>query len=196
MVGHLPAHERGHAMATRTKLTYEDYETFPDDSNRYEIIDGEVYASPPPITAHQWASAELTWLLGAHIRQHRLGRLFYAPFAVMLSPHDVFEPDVIFISEDRMPLLDDKGMRGSPDLCIEIASPSTRIYDRTVKFERFARFGVDEYWIVDPDTKTVAVFGLENGVYVPIAVAQADDLVLSRVLPELELRADAVFMPS
>jgi len=181
-------------VATRTKLTYEDYETFPDDSNRYEIIDGEVVGSPPPITAHQWASAELTWLLGSHIRQRGLGRLFYAPFAVMLSPHDIFEPDIVYISDDRMSLVDDKGMRGAPDSCIEIVSPSTRAYDRTVKFEKCARFGVNEYWIVDPDSKTVEVFVLESGVYAAMAVVQADDRVPSRVLPALELHVDALFM--
>ncbi len=183
-------------MATRTKLTYQDYETFPDDGNRYEIIDGEVFVSPPPITAHQWASAELTWLLGSHIRQHGLGRLFYAPFAVMLGPHDVFEPDIVFISHERMSLVEVKGMRGSPDLCIEIASPSTRVYDRTVKSERYARFGVNEYWIIDPDAKTVEVFALWRGTYAAIAFARGDDRVPSRVLPGLELRADALFMAS
>ncbi len=181
-------------MATRTKLTYKDYETFPDDGNRYEIIDGEVIVSPPLITAHQWTSAELTWLLGAHIRQHGLGRLFYAPFAVMLSPHDVFEPDIAFISHDRMPLVEVKGMHGAPDLCIEIASPSTRGYDRTVKYERYARFGVKEYWIVDPEAKTSTVFALVRGTYVAIALARGEDSVPSRVLPGLELRADALFM--
>jgi Uma2 family endonuclease len=181
-------------VATRTKLTYEDYEAFPDDGNRYEIIDGEVCVSPPPITAHQWASAELTWLLGSHIRQRGLGRLFYAPFAVMLSPHDVFEPDIVFISEDRMALLGEKGLRGAPDLCIEIASPSTRIYDRTVKYERYARFGVDEYWIVDPDTKAVEIFVLTSGAYRPQTIARGDDRVVSRVLPALDFRASALFM--
>lgn len=180
-------------MATKTKLTYEDYEAFPDDGSRYEIIDGEMFMSPPPITAHQWASAELTWLLGSHIRQRGLGRLFYAPFAVMLSPHDIFEPDIVFISEGRMPLIDEKGMRGAPDLCIEIASPSTRAYDRTVKFERYARFGVNEYWIVDVDAQTVEVFSLENHSYTLLAIARGDEVIVSRVLPDLELHASALF---
>jgi Uma2 family endonuclease len=183
-------------VATKTKLTYEDYEAFPDDGNRYEIIDGEVFVSPPPITAHQWTSAELTWLLGSYIRQHAIGRLFYAPFAVMLSPNDIFEPDIVFISEDRMPLVDDKGMRGAPDLCIEIASPSTRTYDRTIKFERYARFGVTEYWIVDPDRKTVEVFVSENGVYAPLSIARGDDRISSQLFPHLDLHAGALFMES
>jgi Uma2 family endonuclease len=180
-------------MATRTKLTYEDYETLPDDGNRYEIIDGEVFLSPPPITAHQWASAQLSRLIGNHVMQQNLGYVFCAPFAVHLSPHDVFEPDVLFISESKMSLVDRRGMNGVPDLCIEIASPSTCSRDRTAKYERYAYFGVPEYWIVDANAQTVEVFSLENHSYLLLAVARGDEVIVSRVLPDLELRASALF---
>ncbi|MDQ2784290.1 MAG: Uma2 family endonuclease [Chloroflexota bacterium] len=180
-------------MATKTKLTYADYETFPDDGNRYEIIDGEVSVSPPPITPHQWASGELTWFLGSHVRARGLGHLFYAPFAVRLSPHDVLEPDVLFISEAKMSLVDRRGMDGVPDLCIEIASPSTRKHDRTVKYERYAYFGVPEYWIVDADARTVEVFSLKDHIYTLLVIARGDEVIISRVLPDLDLRASALF---
>lgn len=180
-------------MATRTKLTYEDYETFPDDGNRYEIIDGEVHVSPPPITPHQWASAQLSRLIGNYVMQQNLGYVFYASFAVRLGPHDVFEPDVLFISESKMSLVDRRGMNGVPDLCIEIASPSTRTRDRTAKYERYAHFGVPEYWIVDADTQTVEIFSLENHSYTLLVIARGDEVIVSRVLPDLELRAAELF---
>ncbi len=180
-------------MATRTKLTYEDYETFPDDGNRYEIIDGEVFVSPPPITPHQWASAQLSRLIGNYVMQLNLGCVFYAPFAVRLGPHDVFEPDVLFISESKMSLVDRQGMNGVPDLCIEIASPSTHSRDRTVKYERYAYFGVPEYWIVNADAQTVEVFALENHSYALLGIARGDEVIVSRVLPNLALRAAALF---
>jgi len=180
-------------VATKTKLTYEDYETFPDDGNRYEIIDGEVSVSPPPITPHQWASGELTWFLGSYVRARGLGHIFYAPFAVRLGPHDVLEPDVLFISEAKMALVDCRGMNGLPDLCIEIASPSTRSRDRTVKYERYAYFGVPEYWIVNTDAQTVEVFAIENHTYALLGIACGDEVIASRVLPDLELRASALF---
>ena len=153
-------------MATRTKLTYEDYEAFPDDGNRYEIIDGEVYATAAPSIPHQRAVTRLTRFLDEHVEQHNLGEVYPSPLAVVLSPSDVFEPDVVYISRARsMMIADRRVMRGAPDLCIEIASESTRKRDRTVKFERYAHFRVPEFWIVDTDAKTVAVFVLEQDAY-------------------------------
>jgi len=87
----------------------------------------------------------------------------------------------------------DRVMRGAPDLCIEVASDSTRRVDRTVKFERYAYFRVPEYWIVDTETQVVAVFVLESDTYTLFATARDDDRIASRVLPLLELHASMLF---
>src|SRR5215471_10032698 len=111
---------RGQPMASKTKLTYEDYEAFPDDGNRYEIIDGEVYVTAAPSVPHQRAVLRLSRYLDQHAEQHNLGEVFTSPIAVVLSPSDVFEPDVIYISRERSVMIDrDRVMRGAPDLCIE-----------------------------------------------------------------------------
>jgi Uma2 family endonuclease len=183
-------------VATRTKLTYEDYEAFPDDGNRYEIIDGEVYVTAAPSIPHQRAVMRLGRFLDEHVEKHNLGEVYPSPLAVALSPSDVFEPDVVYISHARSAMIDDRSiMRGAPDLCIEVASESTRKRDRTVKFERYAHFRVPEFWIVDTDAKTVAVFILERDAYTLLAIAQGDDHIASRVLPDLELRASVLFTP-
>jgi Uma2 family endonuclease len=194
MAVHLSRVARGHAVATRTKLTYEDYEAFPDDGNRYEIIDGEVYVTAAPVEAHQWAVGEVQAVLREHVRAHQLGRVYPAPFAIMLGPHDVYEPDVLYISRERLDILDMLGrVRGAPDLCIEVASPSTRDRDRTVKYERYAYYGIREYWIIDPDPQTVEVFVLENGAYRPFVTVRSGEDVRSRVLPELAFPAALLF---
>lgn len=182
-------------MAIKTKYTYEDYENFPDDGNRYEIIDGEVYVTAAPFEAHQWAVGEVQAILRDHVRKHHLGRVYPAPLAIFLGPNDVYEPDVLYIARDRLRIIDGIGrVRGAPDLCIEVASPSTRERDRTVKFERYAHFGVQEYWIVDPDPQTVEVFVLDGGEYRLLAMAETGDYVRSRIFPGLELRASMLFV--
>ncbi len=181
-------------MVTRTKLTYEDYEAFPDDGNRYEIIDGEVYVTAAPFEAHQWAVGEVQAILREHVRARGLGRVYPAPFSIVLGPHDVYEPDVLYIARERLNIIDGQGrVRGAPDICIEVTSASTRERDRTLKYERYAHFGVREYWIIDPDPQTVEVFVLEDGNYQPFATAHTGDHVRSRVLPELEFSASMLF---
>lgn len=183
-------------MATKTKLTYEDYETFPDDGNRYEIIDGEVFVSPSPFEPHQIAVGEITTALNIHMRARRLGRVYAAPFEIVLDPHTVFQPDVLYIARERLSIVDARGrVRGAPDLCVEVLSASTRNVDRIVKFQQYARFGIAEYWIVDTDLQTVETYALENGVYTLIVNAHNQDRVVSRVLPMLMLQAFEIFTP-
>ncbi len=183
-------------MATNTKLTYADYEAFPDDGNRYEIIDGEVYVTAAPSGPHQRAVTRIARFLDAHAEERNLGEAYASPFAVVLGPSDVFEPDVVYISRERSAMMDARGvMRGAPDLCVEVASESTRRHDRTVKFQRYAYFRVPEYWIVDTDVQTVAVFVLEGDTYTLLGTAHGDERIASRVLPDLDLRPSMLFTP-
>src|SRR5690349_4526161 len=100
----------------RRKLTYEAYVLFPEDGQRHEIIDGEHYVSPAPIPKHQMVSVELTSLLHSFVKPRRLGRVLTAPTDVLLSRHDVCQPDILFISNERAAILKDKNIQGAPDL--------------------------------------------------------------------------------
>ena len=142
----------------RKRLTYEDYVLFPDDGNRHEIIDGEHYVTAAPFVRHQRIVVRLTVSLGRFLEQHPLGELLVAPTDILLSPHDIVQPDLFFISNERSAITKDANIQGAPDLVIEILSDSTRRRDETLKRDRYERFGVLEYWIVDPQRRTVRVF--------------------------------------
>src|SRR5215207_4967846 len=109
----------------RHKLSYEDYVHFPDDGQRHEILDGEHYVTPAPFLRHQRISMRLTVRLLPFIEQNDLGELFVAPSDVLLSAHDILQPDLFYVSKRRAKIVTEKNVQGAPDLVIEILSPST-----------------------------------------------------------------------
>lgn len=145
-------------MATTVrKLTYADYEKIPADGFRHEIIGGEEFMTPAPNLDHQAAVVNLTSILRDHVRTKKLGRVFVAPTDVLLSKHDIVEPDVVYVSESRISILTEKNIQGAPDLVIEVLSPSTQAEDRGPKLALYERSGVAEYWMADPASKTVEI---------------------------------------
>jgi Uma2 family endonuclease len=139
-------------------LTYDDFLNFPDDGKRHEIIDGEHYATPSPMTKHQAVSANLLAALHVYLREHPSGAVFAAPFDVVLSEYDIVEPDLIYIARERAHILTEKHVRGAPDLVAEILSPGTRRTDEITKRRLYERFGVVEYWVIDPELDTVKIY--------------------------------------
>ena len=140
------------------KLSYEDYALIPDDGRRHEIIDGDHVMSPAPKTKHQRLVGDLFFYLSAHVRERGLGEVFVAPFDVLLSDHDIVQPDVVFVSDARLGIVDEDNCKGAPDLVIEVLSGSTRRRDLIEKRKRYETFGVAEYWVVDPDVDAVQTF--------------------------------------
>ncbi len=140
------------------RLTYDDFLLLPDDGLRHEIIDGAHYVTPSPNQRHQELVARLHLSLGAFLEDRQdKGRLFLSPFDVVFSFHDVVEPDLVFVAPDQLDILTAKNIQGTPALVIEVLSPSTRKRDREVKRRLYARSGVREYWLVDPDLNAVTV---------------------------------------
>src|SRR5262249_35803215 len=128
------------------------------DGKRHEIIDGEHYVTPSPNTKHQTVSMNLTTAFVIYLKQHPRGRLFAAPFDVVFSDLDIVEPDLLYISRERTSIVTDKHVRGAPDLVVEIHSPSTRKTDELTKRKLYERFGVQEYWVVDPELETIKIY--------------------------------------
>ena len=155
-------------MSTAVRLlTYDDLLQTPDDGQRYEIIAGELIVSPSPGLVHQWFSMNLIHVLDGYVRQHGLGRVFHGPVDVRLSPHDIVEPDLLFIRQDRLHIYKMRGdVRGTPDLVVEIISPSSRKTDPGAKLELYARSGIREYWLADPMRRRFQQFVLDEGSYV------------------------------
>ncbi len=155
----VPGRDDSAQTGSGVKLTYDDFVLFPEDGNRHELIDGEHYVTPSPNTKHQRVSVNLTGLMWSYLQQHPTGHLFAAPFDVVLSQFDVVEPDLIYLSHARAAeILTDKHIRGVPELVVEIASPSTRRRDESVKRQLYERMGVSEYWMVDPEFEAMRVY--------------------------------------
>ncbi len=140
----------------KTKLTYADYLETSDDE-RYELLNGELVMPPAPLTGHQMISIALASRLYLYVEEQGLGAVVAAPTDVVLSDMDVVQPDVLFVSSRRSHILTRENVRGAPDLVVEVLSPATAERDRTIKLDLYARHGVKEYWIVDPDAGTITV---------------------------------------
>jgi Uma2 family endonuclease len=140
------------------KLTYEDYLRIPEDGKRHEIIDGEHYVTAAPFIRHQKIVMRLSILVGGFVQDHGLGEFLGAPTDVVLSDHDIVQPDLLFISNRRSAIVEDKNIQGAPDLVIEILSERNRRLDEVIKRQAYERFGAREYWIFDPRWKTAQVW--------------------------------------
>ena len=177
------------------KLTYDDFVLFPDDGMRHELIDGEHYLTPSPNMRHQQISMNLVLLIGNWLEGHPAGRLFHAPFDVVLSKYDVVAPDLLYVSKERSNVLTTPNVQGAPDLVIEIGSPSTRRRDETIKRRLYERSDVLEYWIVDPDIELVRVYRRSGESFArPIELSrEAGDVLSPSLLPGLELPLARIF---
>jgi Uma2 family endonuclease len=178
------------------KLTYDDFVHFPDDGQRHELIDGEHYVTPSPNIKHQVLAGNLHALLWTYLRQHPLGRVFIAPLDVVFSDFDVVEPDLLYVSKARQgDIVTAKHVRGAPDLVVEIGSPSTRKRDEQTKRWLYERFGVAEYWIIDPELDTIKIYRRTGDRYERSAELslEASDRLTSPLFPEIELPLSEIF---
>ncbi len=174
------------------RFNYQDYCLLPE-GKRYEIIDGEIYVVPAPSFEHQDFLGNLYFLLRSFVRGNNLGVVVVAPFDVILSEEDVVQPDLVFISRDRLDIITGRGCEGPPDLVVEILSPGTAHRDRDLKRKLYARYGVQEYWLIGPDTHTIEVLALEGEDFRRIALVGEGDVLSSEVLSGLKLRVEEVF---
>jgi len=181
---------------SRLKLTYDDFVLFPDDGKRHELIDGEHYVTPSPNPRHQAILGNLHLAIATFLEGQPLGRVYLSPLDVVFSDIDVVEPDLLFLSVERgKAVLTRTNVRGTPELVIEIGSPSTRKRDETIKRRLYERAGVSEYWFVDPDLETVRVYRLEGHVFArPLELSrERDETLTTPLLPGLELPLARIF---
>ena len=170
------------AETGRKGFRYADLAGFPDDNLRREIIDGELIVTAAPVTRHQRAVLNIAAALLGYQKQHG-GQVFPAPTDVYLSDDNVVEPDVLFVSAEYVDRVEDRYVKGSPDLVVEISSPSTRRLELVRKRDVYARFAVPEYWYVDLDADRVEVYRLQEATYGSPTLLYTGQLVESSVLP-------------
>ena len=180
------------SVKPKTGLTYEDYAKTSDDE-RWELLDGELVMVPAPNMPHQRVATDLVSLLNVFVKERGLGSVYSAPTDVVLSDHNVVQPDLLFISKAREHIITHANVQGAPDLAVEIRSPSTADRDLMVKRRLYAEHGVREYWLVDPDAMTVTVLLLGERGYEDMGTYQAGETLASQTVEGFSVDLDEVF---
>lgn len=177
------------------KFTYQDYLLFPEDGKRHELMDGDHYVTPSPSTKHQRTFGRLFRLLSQHVEETGLGEVLAAPCDVVLSDVDVVQPDVLFVSSARSQIVTEKNIQGAPDLVVEIVSESTRRTDELTKRKLYEKFGVREYWVVDPVVESVKVYRLAEKGYARVGEYERETAASfhSPILPGLDIPLARIF---
>ena len=179
--------------ASEVRLTYEDLLLLPDDGRRHELIDGNHFVTPSPSTRHQRILTRLLVLLDSYLNEADMGQVFPAPCDVVLSEFDVVEPDLIVVLKSNRDIVTEANIQGAPDLVIEILSPSTAGRDRGLKRKLYEKYGVQEYWIVDPAEETIEIHRQAAGKLVLVGISPHHDILSPQNLPDLELDTESIF---
>ena len=179
-------------ISTAIKYTYADYLETSDDE-RYELLHGALVMAPAPREIHQSILGRLHIDMGVFLDEHNLGYIYFSPFDVVLSDENVVQPDLLFISNERAHSITPDNIQGAPDLVVEILSPATAERDRTVKFELYAEHGVQEYWIVDPDARSITVFLLNEGEFEEVDTYSEGETLTSPMLAGFTFKLDGKF---
>ena len=149
-------------LADQLKLTVDDYLAMPAGGPYYQLVEGELFMSPSPERYHQDISRNIEFLLLKYLEEHPIGKIYDAPLDVYLSKHNVVQPDIFFVAKERYEILTAAGAAGAPTLVIEILSPSNRQLDLENKRKVYARCGVEELWIIDPEDHSLALYRLQE----------------------------------
>ena len=177
---------------SRPRKTVEDYLALPDDV-RAELMDGELYVTPSPELDHQRVVLGLSRRLAEFVENRELGEVFVAPLDVHLPSGDVVQPDVFFVAAARLGICR-PWVHGVPDVVIEVVSPDRPERDRSLKRRLYAQNRVPEYWIVDPQERSVEKLHHEADVFRPAGYLLGDAVLESRALPGLALRLSDVWV--
>jgi len=180
------------ASTAEKALTYEDYRKLPEGAP-YQLIGGELVLTPSPTTYHQIISFRLGLQMGNLVMNKELGIVLYAPIDVYLEETETYQPDIIFIAQERLGIIEPARINGAPDLVVEILSPATAYYDLRKKFRVYERCGVKEYWIVDPEEKSVELHLLQEGKFRLEQQAAGEGRVASRILEGFSVALESIF---
>lgn len=187
--------EENTAYSGQSTYTYEDYLKIPEEPGyRFEILEGMLVREPSPSMHHQRVSRELGRQLMVFFDHFDPeGELFFGPLDVTLTPHNVLQPDILFVSGARREIMFVDRIDGPCDLVVEIMSPTNRRKDRLRKMEIYRKAGIPHYWLVDPEENTLEAFMLREGHYTLISAGGPGDEFIHPQFPGLGLNLDKVF---
>lgn len=176
-------------------LTIADLEALPDDGNRYELFEGELIVSRAPSLSHQRVLGNLYAILRTYLDQHSMGEVFLTP-GVIFDQFNSAIPDAVLISNQRRSdIISGERVVGAPELVVEIVSPGKENArrDREVKRQVYGRHGVKEYWIADPERRTLEIYRLQRRTLKLVATLTDEDNVTSPILPSFSCHASQIF---
>ena len=160
----------------------------------YEVIDGQFFTRPTPSPRHQLVVSNLLYGLNWHFEENPLGTFFQAPIDVIFDDANYVQPDILFILKDRMSIVDwQDAILGVPDIVIEVLSKGSVRTDRVVKKNLYERFGVKEYWIVDPNNKAVEIFELKENRYELVNYIEKEGKITSSIVPTFDFEVQTLF---
>jgi Uma2 family endonuclease len=174
-------------------LTVENYKLLPETGPRYQLIQGDLYMAPAPNRFHQEISRNLQFELHSYLKRNPIGKLFDAPFDVYLDKINVFQPDLLIVLNERLGILTEEGAEGAPELVVEILSPKTRRLDLLNKKLEYARAGVKELWIIDPEPRSLTVRQLTSDGVEHIRQLDEEDILSTDLLPGFNLAVETIF---
>ena len=170
-----------------------DYKLLPEGAP-YQLIEGELIMTPAPKPLHQIISANIFEKIRSFSKGKNAGIVLYSPVDVYLGESNACQPDIVFIGKEKMGIIKEDGIYGAPDMIIEILSPSTAYYDIKKKYKIYERYGVREYWIVDPEMKGIEVFSLKaDGEFELSSKAYETGSVKSKFIVGLEIETKEIF---
>ncbi len=172
--------------------TYQDYAKLPEGAP-YQLIGGNLVMTAAPSTYHQIISASLMLTLSNFVHEQQLGVVLYAPIDVYFEETETYQPDIIFISRERLNMIEEERIKGAPDLVVEILSPTTAYYDLKKKFKVYEKHGVEEYWVVDPGDRSIAVYENREGKLALVQEVTRKGKVQSKVLSGFELEVETIW---
>jgi Uma2 family endonuclease len=175
----------------RARISAEDYIASPQSEQKSDLIEGVFVMASPASIEHENLVMFVGTVLRAFVGANQLGLVLGSNAAYRLDETNVYQPDVSFLSIARLHLAGEVYVDGPPDLAVEIVSPSSRQYDLVEKFVNYGRFGVREYWLIDPIERTVKLFGNVSGQLVEIPAQEG--VLRSRLLPGFWLRTEWIF---
>ncbi|HMV45013.1 MAG TPA: Uma2 family endonuclease [Leptospiraceae bacterium] len=178
--------------AEKKESTYADYLKTPE-GGKFQLIGGEIIEITSPSLYHQDILLNLSSLFRNFLLKNKIGKVFVSPLDVMLSEKDVYQPDIRILLNESFPKMKENKIEGTPDLVVEILSPSTAYYDLKQKKTTYEKSGVREYWVVDPIQKTVELFENQNGKFISFAEHSKTEIAKSRLVAGMEIELEQVF---